>query len=188
MTTIKRTTFFFVVGLISLIVSSGCGDFDRRTQFNTTYANRITLDSGNTKPGSEMEAKSDTLIVDFIGTVKDHSSSESSIESVVISGLSIEVDPFKSDKSENLGFLESMEIYLKGKDVDEVLLAKTDSVPSYRYFEIQVIPEGEDFTDLIKTEEFTCRMVYTTKRQLTDSAVVVKITPEYLIDTRVFGI
>lgn len=188
MTTIKRTTFFFVVGLISLIVSSGCGDFDRRTQFNTTYANRITFDSGNTKPGSEMEANSDTLIVDFIGTVKDHSSSESSIESVVISGLSIEVDPFKSDKSENLGFLESMEIYLKGKDMDEVLLAKTDSVPPYRYFEIQVIPEGEDFTDLIKTEEFTCRMVYTTTRQLTDSAVVVKITPEYLIDTRVFGI
>jgi hypothetical protein len=69
-----------------------------------------------------------------------------------------------------------------------VLLAKTDSVPPYRYFEIQVIPEGEDFTDLIRTEEFTCRMVYTTKRQLTDSAVVVKITPEYLIDTRVFGI
>ena len=171
-----------------LFVTPGCSDFDRRTQFNTTYANRITLDSTNTVPGEDYVIHSDTLKVDFIGTVQDHNSSESNIESVVISKISVEVDHEKSARSENVGFIKTMEVFLKGKDMDEVLIASVDSIPNFRYFELPVLPAGEDFTDLVKTEEFTCRVSYTTDRRLTDSSIVVKITPDYLIDTRKFGI
>ena len=80
---------------LTLIVSSGCSDFDRLTQFRTTYSNRVVLDTINTK-GTSSEVKSDTLIVDFISTVKDHSATENSIESVKLITIGMEIDKNKS--------------------------------------------------------------------------------------------
>ena len=173
---------------LMLIVSVGCKDFDRRTQFNTTYTNRVILDSNNTS-GSTGEVNSDTLIVDFIGTVEDHSATENGIESVKLVALALEIDKTKSPTGANFNIVDNLEIYLRGKGLDEVLIGKTDSVPAnIKYFEIKVIPVNEDFEELVKTEEFTCRMKFTNSTRVQDSAYVIKITPTYLIDTKRFGI
>lgn len=173
---------------LTLIVSVGCKDFDRRTQFNTTYSNRVILDSNNTK-STGGEVFSDTLKVDFIGTVEDHSATENSIESVKLVRISLEIDKVKSPPSANFNIIQDLEIYLKGKGMDEILIGTTDSVPkNISYFEIRVIPENEDFVDLVKTEEYTCRMKFTPASQIQDSAYVVKITPTYLVDTKKLGI
>lgn len=146
------------------------------------------LDSNNTK-STTGEVSSDTLNVDFIGTVEDHNSTENSIESVKLVKISLEIDRRKSPSNANFNILKDLEIYLTGKGMDEILIGATDSIPSnIRYFEIKVIPENEDFEDLVKTEEYTCRMKYTTNARVMDSAYVVKITPTYLIDTKKFGI
>ncbi|MFT7591615.1 MAG: hypothetical protein ACI9UJ_001539 [bacterium] len=173
---------------LTLIISAGCKDFDRRTQFNTTYTNRVILDSNNTN-GTSGEATSDTLIVDFIGTVEDHSATENGIESVKIVRLALEIDKLKSHAGANFNVLDNLEVFIRGKGIDEVLIGSTDSIPSnIKYFEIKVIPENEDFEDLIKTEEFTCRMKFTPNTRILDSAYVIKITATYLIDTKRFGI
>lgn len=174
---------------LALMVSVGCKDFDRRTQFNITYTNRVMLDSNNTK-ATTGEVISDTLKVDFIGTVEDHSSTENSIESVKLVRISLEIDKRKSPANANFNVIKDLDIFLKGKGMDEILIGSTDSIPSnIRYFEIKVIPSDEDFEDLVKTEEFICRMKYTTNaRVMTDSAYVIKITPTYLVDTKKFGI
>jgi predicted S18 family serine protease len=173
---------------LTMMVSIGCKDFDRRTQFNTTYTNRVVLDSNNTKSNTG-EVHSDTLIVDFIGTVEDHSSTENSIESVKLVGISLEIDKVKSPAGANFNVLKDLEVFLKGKGMDEIKIGATDSIPSnISYFEIKVIPENDDFEDLVKTEEFTCRMTYTANSMVVDSSYVVKITPTYLVDTKKFGI
>ena len=46
----------------------------------------------------------------------------------------------------------------------------------------------DDFEDLVKSEEFTCRMKFTPREPIKDSSYVIKITPTYLVDTRKFGI
>ncbi len=172
-----------------ILVSTGCSDFDRRTQFSTTYTNRVVLDSNNTKVGVEHDVLSDTLLVDFFKTVENHNSKESKIESVMLESVSLEIDKFKSKGNVNFNFLSDFEIYLKGKGMDEILIGKSDSIPkSARYFEVKVVPEGEDFLDLIKTEEFQCRLKFNTNTQYQDSTMVIMITPSYLVDTKKFGI
>ena len=59
---LKVTVNTFLLMCLALIVSVGCKDFDRRTQFNTTYSNRVLLDSNNTKDPTG-EVRSDTLKV-----------------------------------------------------------------------------------------------------------------------------
>ena len=185
---LKVTVNTFLLMCLALIVSVGCKDFDRRTQFNTTYSNRVLLGSNNTKDPTG-EVRSDTLKVDFIGTVEDHSSTENSIESVKLVRISLEIDKVKSPANANFNVLKDLEIFLKGKGMDEILIGRTDSIPlNISYFEIKVIPENDDFEDLVKTEEYVCRMKYTTKARVMDSAYVVKITPTYLVDTKKFGI
>ncbi len=179
----------FITAILGF-TSIGCSDFDRRTQFNMTYTNRVVLDSSNTKPGLKHDITSDTLKVDFLGLVRDHSSTENGIESVKMVGLSVEIDKKKSPDRGNFDFIRNMEIFIQGKGMDEFQLGNVDSVPLGRvkYFEIKVIPEGEDLTDFVKTEEFVCRMKYTTNKPVPDTAVVVKITPTYLVDTKKFGV
>ncbi len=183
--TIVNTVFLI---FLTLFVSSGCKDFDRRTQFRTTYSNRVVLDTINTK-GTSSEVKSDTLIVDFLGTVKDHSSTENSIESVKLVTIGMEIDKGRSPDYANFNIIKDLEVYLTGKGMDEILIGSTDSIPSnIKYFEIKVIPVDDDFEDLVKSEEFTCRMKFTPREPIKDSSYVIKITPTYLVDTRKFGI
>ena len=178
----------FLLFCLTLIISSGCKDFDRRTQFKTTYSNRVVLDTTNTS-GTDGEVKSDTLIVDFIGTVEDHSATESKIESVKMVSIALEIDKGKSPGYANFNLLKDLEVYLTGKGMDEILIGTTDSIPqNIKYFEIRVIPEDEDFEDLVKTNEFTCRMKFTPTEKVRDSSYIIKITPTYLIDTRRFGV
>ncbi len=179
----------FISSLL-IFVSFGCSDFDRRTQFNATYTNRVILDSNNTLPGNQHEVFSDTLVVDFIGLLVDHNSNENGLESVSLVGLSIEIDKKKSPDSGNFDFLRNIEIFLKGKNTQEFLIGRADSVPQgkIRYFEIRVVPEDEDFSDFVKSEEFICRMKYSTDNRIKDSAIVIKVTPTYLIDTKKFGV
>mgnify|MGYP000911208205 CR=1 FL=1 len=173
---------------LTLIVSSGCSDFDRLTQFRTTYSNRVVLDTINTK-GTSSEVKSDTLIVDFISTVKDHSATENSIESVKLITIGMEIDKNKSPDYANFNIIKDLEVYLTGKGMDEILIGSTDSIPTnVKYFEIKVIPVDEDFEDLVKSDQFTCRMKFTPREQIKDSSYVIKITPTYLVDTRRFGV
>jgi hypothetical protein len=188
MKNVKVIVNIVILLCLALTVSVGCKDFDRRTQFNTTYTNRVVLDSNNTMSASG-EVSSDTLIVDFIGTVEDHSSTENSIESVKLVSIGIEIDRLKSPSYANFNVLKDLEVYLKGKGMDEILIGSTDSIPSnIRYFEIKVIPVDEDFEDLVKTEEYTCRVKFTPNSKIADSSYVVKITPTYLIDTKKFGV
>lgn len=179
-----------LVIILTQLLSAGCSDFDRRTQFNMTYINRVELDSSNTKPGGKQEVISDTLDVDFEGLVRDHSSTLNSVEGITMVGLSLEIDGKKSPDSASFDFLRSFELHLRGKDMQDILIGKVDSVPRGRvkYFETNVIPDGEDFTDLIKSERFTCRMIYTTYKPVLDSSVVIMITPKYLVDTKKFGV
>ena len=173
---------------LTLIISSGCKDFDRRTQFRTTYSNRVVLDSNNTV-GTSSEVKSDTLKVDFIATVKDHSATENSIESVKLLTIGMEIDKAKSPGNANFNVIKDLEVYLNGKGMDEMLIGATDSIPqNIKYFEIKVIPVDEDFEDLVKTNEFTCRMKFTPKERIKDSSYTIKITPTYLVDTKRFGV
>ncbi|MBO6516324.1 MAG: hypothetical protein JJ975_07215 [Bacteroidia bacterium] len=179
----------FISSLL-LFVAFGCADFDRRTQFNATYTNRVVLDSANTVPSTQHEVISDTLPVDFLGLVRDHSSNENGIESVSLVAVSVEIDKKKSPKAGTFDFLRNMEIFLRGKDTEEFLIGKADSVPNggVRYFEVKVLQEEKDFTDFVKSEEFICRMKYTTDKRVQDSAIVIKITPTYLVDTKKFGV
>lgn len=178
------------ISSIFLFVAIGCSDFDRRTQFNTTYINRITLDSMNTKPGIEHEVFSDTLNTDFDELLNDHNSDVKSIENVRMEALSIEIDRKKSSRNGNFNFLKNLRVFIKGKDAGEFLIGKADSVPDggVSYFEMKVLEEGKDFTDFLKSEQFICRVKYRTESPVRDTAVVIKIVPNYRIDTKKLGI
>ncbi|MCB9262225.1 MAG: hypothetical protein H6607_07605 [Flavobacteriales bacterium] len=183
----KKLIFLSILGSL---VWGGCANFDARTQFIATFVNRFVLDSTNTSISTDLEAFSDTLITDFEGLIEDHSSSYNKLESSTMESLALEIDGLKSASTANFDFLKNFEIYIKGKDMDEFLLGGADSVPlGARYFEFRPEDAAKDYTDLLKGNEFTCRMTYqTNSRILTDSAVVVKVVPKYRMDTKKFGI
>ena len=189
MKSLKTTiSLILLVGYIT-IYSIGCKGFDERTRFNTNFTNRVSFDSLNTEPGKDLELISDTLTFDFVEDVEDHNSVENKVESVQLVNVNLEIDNFKSPNATDLNFLKDIKIFLRVKGHDEILLAQTDSIPEdSKYFELLVAAEN-DFEERVKTNEFVCRIEYHTKEKMVkDSAVVMKITGIYLVDTKKFGI
>ena len=101
----------------------------------------------------------------------------------------MEIDKDKSPDYANFNIIKDLRGLPNGKGMDEILIGSTDSIPTnVKYFEIKVIPVDEDFEDLVKSDQFTCRMKFTPREQIKDSSYVIKITPTYLVDTRRFGV
>ncbi len=181
---IKNAITSLILGLTLL---TSCSDFDRRTKFMTSYTNRVTFTTNGTS--NEIKVGSDTIVQNFMQTVRDHDASERNIESVMMAGVSLEIDRKLSPEFANFDFLKGVKVYLKAKGHEEVLIANVRVVPEggYGYFETHVIPKGRDFQELLLSNEFTCRLEFTTDSDFV-SGTVVKIITTYHVDTKRFGV
>ncbi len=172
---------------LSLILFASCNDFDRRTKFKTSYTNRVTF----TKSGapSQILIESDTLTQDLMKVVNDHGASSGSIEAVWMSGLSLEIDRKKSPEFANFDFLKEVKIFLRPKGKKEIMVGRIEHVPEgeIEFFETRVLQTEMDFLDILKTNEFTYRLEFTTDKDF-DSGTVIKIIALYSVDTKRLGV
>jgi hypothetical protein len=169
---------------------TSCSDFDRRTQFRTSYTNRISFGSETTLPHEDYyDRTTDTLIQDLMRVVKDHGAPANSVEHVYLDVLSLEIDRTKSHPGADLDFLKNIQIYVCGEGSEEILLGMANEIPEggYSYLEIKVIPKGRDMLELLKSKEMTCRVVYGVDHPIRNN-VVVKVTSIYHVDTKRLGV
>jgi len=165
-----------------------CKSFDERTKFDVTYVNRVTFDSTTTSLETGM-VLSDTLIMDFSQDLKDHDTRKSQVEYVRMRVFSVSIDKLKSPQATNFNFLKSVEFYQLGEEKGDLLVAKTDSVPSdVAYFEMGIIFDlDKDLEALLHNDISRYKVVYTTRNKV-DKPTVLMLGSKYEIDTRKFGI
>lgn len=183
----KTETLIIALAAITFTLSS-CGDFDRRTQFRTSYTNRVTFDQESTA-SSPKETLSDKLNQSLASTVKDHGAPENSVEHVELSALSLEIDENKSGELADLDFLKHVKVFLKADGKDEIILGEIEEVPQggFTYVEMSLMTFGVNFKEYLETDKFQCRLEYTTDQEIPEQ-LVVKISAIYKVDTKRFGI
>lgn len=165
-----------------------CKKFDERTKFDVTYINRVIFDSTSTSQETGM-VLSDTLIMDFSQDLKDHDTRKSKIEYVRMRLFHVEIDRIKSPAASNMNFLKSVEFYQIGEGGEDLLVAKTDSVPNdVGYFEMGILFDlDKDLTSLLINDTSRYKVVYNTEYNVL-VPVVLKLGAKYEIDSKKFGI
>ncbi|MBI1307529.1 MAG: hypothetical protein GC181_13085 [Bacteroidetes bacterium] len=179
----------FIPLMLCPLLLWNCSSLDERTRFNLTYINRVAFDSTSTSV-AKGTLVSDTLVLDYEKDLIDHDTKSSKIEHVRMVLFSVELDKIKSsDKVTNLNFIKGIEVYQLGDNTDDILVAKTDSIPpKIGYFELGVRFDGDrNFEALLNNEISNYRVVYTVREQIKENATV-KLGATYEVDSRKFGI
>jgi hypothetical protein len=182
-------TLLFLAFLF-LLVACEDGNIDARTQYIRAHENRFEIDTALTD-SNVYELFTDTTLIDFEAELDDRGYRLEKVERVRFYQFALILDEEDLYPVKALDFVDSIEVFMRSGDLEEVKVAKlSGNFPKgKREIGISLIPayDSNDFREYVEAGTLHFRVLFTAKEKL-NYPVTLMFTSKFNVDVKRFGV
>ncbi|PIB34357.1 hypothetical protein BFP72_02430 [Reichenbachiella sp. 5M10] len=170
-----------LLSLLSLIAFA-CDEIDKLTQFNMKYTESVTVQS-STIVDFPIDLSTPSIESNTESSFAGNNTSKNLVEEIRLDEMTLTI---QSPTSGDFGFLESVQLFIKADELDEIEIAYLEEVPADAGSTISLETTGVNLKEYLLQDSFQLRMKSNTDETI-ESDHEIEIESIFFVDAKILG-